>query len=42
MEKHETLGTIWEVPDELWEQIEPSLWNWTRLNPEVANVPTPE
>ena len=25
MEKHETLDTIWEVPDELWEQIEPVL-----------------
>ena len=23
MEKQETLGTIWEVPDELWERIEP-------------------
>ncbi len=23
MEKQETLGTIWEVSDELWEQIEP-------------------
>ena len=25
MEKHETLDTIWEVPDELWERIEPVL-----------------
>ena len=23
MENQETLGTIWEVPDELWERIEP-------------------
>ncbi|HAL48734.1 MAG TPA: hypothetical protein DCP37_13360 [Dehalococcoidia bacterium] len=23
MNKQETLGTIWEVPDELWERIEP-------------------
>ena len=23
MEKQETLGTIWEVPDELWKRIEP-------------------
>ena len=23
MEKQEMLGTIWEVPDELWERIEP-------------------
>ena len=23
MKKQETLGTIWEVPDELWERVEP-------------------
>ena len=23
MNKQETLGTIWEVPDELWERVEP-------------------
>ena len=26
MEKQETLDTIWEVPDELWEMIEPILF----------------
>ena len=26
MEKGETLDTIWEVPDDLWEQIQPMIW----------------
>ena len=26
MGKQETLGTIWEVPDELWERIDEAAW----------------
>lgn len=26
MEKHQTLETIWEAPDELWEEIEPLIF----------------
>ena len=26
MEKQETLDTIWEAPDELWEMIEPLIF----------------
>jgi putative transposase len=26
MEKGEKLDTLWEVPDDLWEEIEPIIW----------------
>ena len=40
MGKQETLETIWEVPDELWERIEPIILEKTRPKPGAASALT--
>ena len=40
MGKQETLETIWEVPDELWERIEPIILEEDRGRP--AQSPGPQ
>ena len=39
MEKGETLDTIWEVPDDLWAEIQPLVLKLDPPSPRGANVP---
>ena len=40
MGKQETLETIWEVPDELWERIEPQSAEFVCAMEDVGHVPS--
>ena len=38
MNKQETLDTIWEVPDEVWERIDPTILKEDSTNGRAANA----
>ena len=38
MNKQETLDTIWEVPDEVWERIDPTILKEDATNGRAANA----
>ena len=42
MGKTETLATIWEIPDHLWEQIHPVILELDRPRPRAANALPPD